>query len=160
MADIYFIAAIDEKNGLAKAEVLPWDLPSDRAYFREKVAHGPVVMGQKTYESNKKRPFGTGANYVLSHTRQDDLQVQYIMSIEEVLEHEEGPIWVIGGGQIFTLLLPWATRLYITQIEGDFGCDVFFPEFKNEFNIVSKSPHQEENGYGFWYEVYERASAE
>ncbi len=160
MAEIYFIAAIDEHNGLAKNGKLPWDLPDDRAFFREKVKDGPVVMGQKTFESNNNHSFGQGKNYILSRTKQNYPGVQYVQTIQEVLTQEAGVIWVIGGGQIFSLLIKQASKLYVTRVEGDFACDVFFPEFETAFHCVEQSPWHEQNGIHFRYEVYERATSE
>ncbi len=160
MADIYFIAAIDDKNGLAKNGKLPWDLPEDRAYFRRMTEAVPVVMGQKTFESNNNRPFGTGNNYVLSRTKQSHPGVHYVQNIDEVMRHEQGAVWIIGGGKIFTLLLSRATRLYLTRVEGDFRCDVLFPSFESAFHCIEQGPWQEQNGTRFRYEIYERTISE
>ena len=41
----------------------------------------------------------------------------------------EGEVFIIGGGQIFAQALPFADRLYLTIVTGDFGADTFFPEY-------------------------------
>ena len=47
---IRLIAAIDSQRGIATDSGIPWKLPGDTAYFREKTAHGLIVMGRATYD--------------------------------------------------------------------------------------------------------------
>ena len=45
------IAAADEDNAIGLGNTLPWDLPADLKYFREKTEGQIVIMGRKTFES-------------------------------------------------------------------------------------------------------------
>ena len=47
---IRLIAAIDSRRGIATDSGIPWKLPGDSAYFREKTSSGLVVMGRATYD--------------------------------------------------------------------------------------------------------------
>ena len=65
--------------------------------------------------------------------------------------------FVIGGAQVYRLLLPVCRRLYVTQIDADGGADVFFPEPAPElWRITEQSPWQEEQGLRYRYVTYER----
>ena len=44
------IVAVGNKNGMANDHGIPWDLPKDRTYFRDKLKNGIVVMGFGTYK--------------------------------------------------------------------------------------------------------------
>ena len=43
-------AAIDSRRGIATDTGIPWKLPGDSEYFREKTANGLIVMGRATYD--------------------------------------------------------------------------------------------------------------
>lgn len=38
-------------------------------------------------------------------------------------------MFIIGGGEIYSLLLPVCDRMILTQIDKEFDADAFFPEF-------------------------------
>ncbi len=153
---IKFIAAIDEENGLSKGGLLPWDLPSDRKFFRDSIRSGVGLMGWNTFEANGKRPFPTNPrNVVITNRRESYENVEIIHDLQGFIDKTDEDIWVIGGGDVFAQLLPQATHLYITRVEGDFGCDVFFPEFENAFRLTESSPVQQENHTNFCYQLWE-----
>ena len=156
MADIRFIAAIDNKFGLAKDQVIPWDLPSDRKYFRDYVEEGPVLMGWNTFGANNYKPFGKGKNYVVSNKPEKYENVAIVNDLEQFINNYTDDLWIIGGGQIFTQLLSKATNLYITRVEGDFNCNVFFPKFEGNFLKTWASEQMQENGINFHYEIWQR----
>ena len=52
---IRLIAAIDSQRGIATDSGIPWTLPGDSAYFREKTSSGLIVMGRATYEEIRRR---------------------------------------------------------------------------------------------------------
>lgn len=161
MSEIKLIAAIDDKRGLADSSRterggIPWDLPSDRAFFREHVATGPVMMGFKTFMSNHFRPYGSGKNYVVSREPAMYDGVEIITDLEGFLQNCTEDIWVVGGGKVFAAALPFATTLYLTRVAGDFNCNVFFPDFESAFTLTQESPEQTENGISFRYQTWFR----
>nr|AIA14641.1 Dihydrofolate reductase [uncultured bacterium] len=156
MPDIKFIAAIDDKRGIAKAGKIPWDVPSDRKYFREHVKPGPVVMGWNTFESNGQKPYGDGKNTVITRRDESAPGVAVVHDLEAFFKNLDEDIWVAGGGQVFTAALPYATTLYVTRVKGDYNCDVFFPEFENDFVLSHEEPAQVENGVQYQYQVWQR----
>jgi len=157
MPDIKFIAAIDDKLGLGKNGKLPWDLPSDRKYFRDHIKQGPVVTGWKTFASHNFKPYGEGKNILL--TRRDTEAIPGMWVVHDAghyFETLKEDVWVVGGGEIFKTALPYATHLYLTRVKGNFDADVFFPEFEDLFKLTSEEPAQTENGVEFTYQVWER----
>ena len=65
---IRLIAAVDSQRGIATDSGIPWKLPGDTAYFREKTASGLIVMGRATYDEFAA-PLHGGENYVLTARR-------------------------------------------------------------------------------------------
>jgi len=45
---ISLIAAMDKNKVIGKNNTLPWTLPADMKYFRDKTREKPVIMGRKT----------------------------------------------------------------------------------------------------------------
>lgn len=162
MPEVKFIAAIDDKLGIAKTRtgtpgIIPWKLPTDQKYFRDKLENGPVVMGWGTFAANGFKPYGNGSNIVI--TRRDTEAIPGVWVVHDAVEFfqkNQQDIWVAGGGQIFKDALPYATQLYLTRVKGDFDCDIFFPEFKNKFVLVNEEPAQTENGISFKYQIWHR----
>jgi len=64
-------------------------------------------------------------------------------------------IFIIGGGQIYTEGLPFADRLYLTIVHGNFDGDAFFPEY-SEFTKVIEKRESEGNGYKYTFLTLER----
>lgn len=159
MPDVKLIAAIDDKNGIAIGQKLPWRLPSDFKYFQDKIKDGPVVMGWNTFASNKFRPYGHGENTVI--TRRDTEAIPGVWIVHDAqgfFEKNNKDIWVAGGGQIFKEAMPHATHLYLTRVKGNFNCDIFFPDFEKDFELTSIQPTQTENDITFHLEVWKRKS--
>jgi len=103
---------------IGRAGAIPWRLPEDLARFKELTMGHTVVMGRLTWESlpGKVRPLPGRRNVVV--TRQADYMADgatVVGGLDEVAADDE--MWVIGGGQIYTLALPIATRCEVTEVE-------------------------------------------
>ncbi len=58
--------------------------------------------------------------------------VAIIPDVDRFIQENVGvaeEIFVIGGGEIYEKFLPYAKRLYLTEVEADAPADTFFPEF-------------------------------
>ena len=67
--------------------------------------------------------------------------------------------FVIGGAMIYNLLMPYVTKMYVTEINKEFEGDAFFPKINPEmWEEVSreKGIKDEENPLDFDYVIYER----
>jgi dihydrofolate reductase len=65
-------------------------------------------------------------------------------------------VWNLGGALLFASTFDMADELYITQLEGNFGCTKFFPAYKDDFYLVSQSEPVTENNITFRFEVWKR----
>jgi dihydrofolate reductase len=155
---IRLIAAIDTKHGIARASQIPWDLPSDRAYFKAQTLKfgGNILMGHKTF-SQLNNPLIGRTNYVASHLLISlPNGVALVNNLESFLNNFREDLWVIGGESIYAQTIGRAQELYLTTIESDFNCDQFFPNFNN-FNLKSSNGPNKENNQTFYFEVFERS---
>lgn len=128
------IAAIGEKRELGKNNQLLWHIPGELARFKQITTGHPIIMGRKTYESIG-RVLPNRTNIII--TRDKNFTVPgavVVASTDEALKkakEAEGAseIFVIGGGQIFSELLPQTERLYLTLVHKSFDADVYFPDY-------------------------------
>ncbi|WP_163100916.1 dihydrofolate reductase [Peribacillus alkalitolerans] len=160
---ISFILAMDENRVIGKDNQLPWHLPADLKYFKKVTMGHPVVMGRKTYESIGRLLPGR-ENIIL--TRDHDYSVEggiVFHSVEEFMDYaKKDPneeYFVIGGAEIFNLLMDKVDILYITEIHATFEGDTFFPEIKEDiWTLVSseKGVTDEKNLYPHTFLVYKK----
>lgn len=181
MFSFNIIVAMDVKRGIGKGGQLPWRLSADLQYFKELTTKtedqhkkNVVVMGRKTWESlpEKFRPLPGRINFVLTKQKSYFLPkgVYHSDTIEKILLalDQEGiretieSVFLIGGAQIFHQVLfcqpPVVRKLYVTHVKEEFPCDVFFPEFENDFKLVASSPFLRENSLEFFFAEYIRKS--
>lgn len=148
-------AAVDKNRGIGTQAGIPWNIPKDRAYFKRKTFGQTVMMGYKTYHT-LSRPLPNRQNIVL--TSREKLREGFIAcrSITVLPVRQDDDVWVIGGQQVYESLLPYTTKVYLTIIDADFGCNRFFPEYNHQFKRTHKSKAYKEAGLVYWYEVSER----
>ncbi len=117
---------------------LPWRLPGDLAHFKSLTLGKPVVMGRRTFESIGRALPGR-ANIVISRDAAftaDDATVcrtvDDALAAATAVARTDGAdeIMVIGGARIYAAVLPWADRIYLTEIAADSEGDVRFPELR------------------------------
>lgn len=151
MGEIRLIAAIDDNRGLARKGRIPWDLPADRKRFRDLTEGQAIVFGSQTY--NEMQPMlSTRKAYVVSRTKSVRAGAENVYDLPAFMRANKQNLWIIGGGQIFALALPFATELYLTRVKGDFACDVFFPEFEKDFILREQSELMRGSGTEFYYQ--------
>ena len=160
------IAAATENNVIGKDNDLPWHLPDDMKFFVNKTKGHHVLMGRKNYESipHKFRPLPNRPNVVI--TRQRDYLAEgcsVVHSLEEGLEMasnaQEKEAFIIGGGEIYTLGMSLAQRLYITEIHTTLEGDAFFPQIDPaQWTEIERTHHpkDERHPYSFDFVTYER----
>ncbi|MFC6181956.1 dihydrofolate reductase [Lactiplantibacillus daowaiensis] len=136
-----------DQNGLIGANgQLPWHLSADLKRFKRLTLNHPVVMGRKTF-AGFKRPLPHRQNIVLSRQTQLALptDVQHWTSLAELTAyttaHPDEVVFVIGGAQVFAAVLPYADRLYRTQINGTFTGDTWMPAIDySEWQLTAQTP--------------------
>ena len=132
--EINLIAAVGRNLELGKDNHLIWHIKEDLEFFKEKTMGKTIVMGIKTFESLPKMLPGRKHIVLSRKTTNFPKQVIVYKSLQELLEQlQEQEIFVIGGEQIYTLFLEYATKIYLTEIEAEeLKADAFFPKLKEE----------------------------
>ncbi|MEI5986098.1 dihydrofolate reductase [Sphingobacterium sp. PU5-4] len=159
---VTLIVAAAENNAIGKGNQMPWHLPNDFKYFKEKTMDHSIVMGRNTFESIGK-PLPGRRNIVVSRTStsiHEDVDVAN--SIPEVLTYcrDENEIFIIGGAQIYKQTLGIADKVLLTRVHTDIkDADAFFPELpEQDWELISSDAHQkdEKHQFDYTFEVYKR----
>ena len=130
------IVAATRNQVIGRDNAMPWHLPEDLRYFKEKTLGKPVIMGRKSWES-LGRPLPGRLNIVVSRRpslRLDGAEVY--ASLDKAItrarqwakEQAVDEIMLIGGGQLYHQALSQANRIYLTRIEIELEGDTWFPE--------------------------------
>jgi len=139
------------KNGVIGREGgLPWHIPEDLKFFKEKTLGHAVIMGRKTYESVGK-PLSKRLNVIV--TRQPDYSPKgtiVFVSLQEAISHckKEVATWgeeifIAGGGEIFKQSMDMVDKVYLTQIHQEIPGDTYYPQLQmNKFEEVERRERQ------------------
>ena len=125
------IAAIGKNRELGKKGQLIFHIKEDMKFFRETTSGHKIVMGRKTWESLPGK-LKNRENIVISRRDLDgpDLVIKDPEDFINCNKNTDEEIFIIGGGSIYTMFLPYAKNLYLTEVDSkDPSADVFFPEF-------------------------------
>ena len=181
MKKINIILAIDDKNGLWKNWDLAWKISADLKYFKNITSKtkdlaklNAVVMWKNTWESIplKYRPLPNRINCVLSRLiKQESIwskindYVLYFNSIDSCIEElitktNLENIFIIGWANIYNQILKHErlNEIYLTKVEWNYNCDVFFDWIPNNFKLESESELYEENWIKFSFQIYKKVS--
>ncbi|SFD05946.1 dihydrofolate reductase [Clostridium uliginosum] len=140
---ISIIVAIAKNNIIGNDNKLIWHISEDLKRFKEITTGKTMIMGRKTFES---LPGVLPNRHHIILTRDQSFNVDsdqvtvvnnfnYLIDKYSKIEEE---VFVIGGGEIYNQILPYANKLYLTKINQNFDGDTYFPkinydEFKTEY---------------------------
>ena len=153
-----FIVAIDKNRGLADNHGIPWQgkIPGDVEYFRKMTEGFSILMGKGTYNEFKV-PLPNRRNFVATSSPESLRKgFQSVSDPRSFLRQSREDVWVIGGAKLFKSTIDLTDELYITQIDGDWHCTKFFPEFKDKFKLKSETTKQTENGVAYCFTIWKR----
>ncbi len=138
--NIHMIVAAARNRVIGNAGDMPWTLPSDLQNFKKVTMGKPMIMGRKTWDSIGNRPLPSRPHIILSSQapplQADDLtasnphqNVAYARDPETALQIAENfgdTVMIIGGGEIYKIFEPRASRIYLTEVEAEPEGDTYF----------------------------------
>jgi dihydrofolate reductase len=131
------IVAVSANDVIGVNNTLPWDIPEDMKFFRDKTKGRALIMGRKTFES-VGHPLPHRLNVVV--TRQKDYpasapNVVVQPDLKSAIEYCAGQIskygeevFIIGGGEIFKESMDIVDTIYLTRIHKEFPGDIKYPK--------------------------------
>jgi dihydrofolate reductase len=149
-------------NGvIGRDGTLPWRISADLKRFKRLTMGSVMIMGRRTFDSLPGLLPGR-RHIVLTRDREwsaDGAEVAH--SVEEALALAGNePVSVIGGAEIFELLLPYGDRLELTEVLGDIPGDTMMadPRETGNWREVAREDHSAEAGTpAFRFVTLERA---
>lgn len=151
MPDFIIVAAIAHNGVIGKDGQMPWRLPADMGRFKALTIGKTVLMGRKTFEDLPPafRPMPGRTTIVMS--RNPEFQPEGVQVIQNLTELDvEGEVWVLGGFEIYPLVMPYAKRLELTFIDLDITGDAFFPTINPfEWEEIYREHHEGDPSYDF-----------
>lgn len=158
---ITIIAAASENNVLGYNNKIIWHLPNDFKRFKQITSGHFIIMGRKTFESFPK-PLPNRTHVVITNQNEYTAEGCLIVnSFEEALSicPKNETIFVIGGGEIYNLALPFADKIELTRVHSFFEGDAFFPEIdKKEWILQNKEVQtmDDKHAFDYTFETYVR----
>jgi dihydrofolate reductase len=107
---------------------LPWRLPADLKRFKAQTMGKPMIMGRKTFESFPS-PLPGRRHIVLTRGNWTAEGAEVAHSVDEALAMAGDDVAIIGGAEIFALLLPQADRIELTEVHAAPEGDATVPAF-------------------------------
>lgn len=127
------IVAVDNNWAIGNKGNLLVSIPEDHKFFRQTTMGGVVILGRKTLAGFPNGLPLTGRDNII-FSRNEDYKVKgatVVHSKEELFEtlkaYKDRQIFVIGGGTIYEMLLPYCKYAYVTKIDYAYQADTYFP---------------------------------
>ena len=155
---ISIIAAIGKNRELGRGNDLIWHIKEDLKNFKNLTMGKYIVMGKNTYESLPKHL--EERKYIVLSSSLSEIENGLLFNdfnkLLEFIKDIDEEVMIIGGASIYKLFLPFADKLYLTEIDSEEKADVYFPDFNKEeyeCNVVSTN---EVDGLKYSFVIYER----
>ncbi len=157
------VVAKAKNNIIGKDNKLLWHLSDDLKRFKALTTGHTIIMGRKTFESlgrvlpNRKHiVFSNNPDFKVNDENVE--VVHSLLQIQEYIESED-EAFVIGGAMMYNFLMPYVSKMYVTEIEKEFEGDTVFPRIDDKkWKEVSreKGPEDGENNFEYNYVVYQK----
>lgn len=141
--DIFLVLARAENGVIGAGGTLPWHLPMDLRHFKALTQNKPMIMGRKTFDSLPGLLPGRRHIVLTRNADWAEEGAEVVHSVEEAIAVANAPhVAVIGGAEIFTLFLPKADRVELTQVHASPAGETIMPAFDPaEWEEVSRTDH-------------------
>ncbi len=156
------IASADRRWGIGLKDQLLVRIPSDMKNFRNHTLNHVVVLGRKTLAGFPNGlPLAQRTNIILS--RKKDFTVRggiTVSSKEELLrelaKYPSDEIYIIGGGSVYEMMLPYCDTAIITRIDYVYEADTFFPDLDKhpDWELTEESEEETCFSIEYCYQIY------
>lgn len=157
------IVAASENNAIGVKNDLPWSIPEDLKFFKDKTLNSVIIMGRKTYESIG-RPLPKRTTIVVSKTSKASDYPEGVLTATSIPEaitlarsvaHSKNinEVFIVGGGEIYKQSLNLVDKVYLTKVHTQVDADAYYPALSDkDFKIVDQRPSKDDK---YKYTFYE-----
>lgn len=161
---ISLIAAASTNRAIGIENGLPWILPADLKFFKEKTLGHHILMGRKTWETLNRALPGRTMLVVSKSSLNLPEGVHHFNNLDSAIEfarsNREDELMVIGGGQIYEATIPIADLIYLTHVFTKVPeATAWFPSIKTSaWQIINSKfyPKDEKNQYAMEFLTLEK----
>lgn len=157
------IAAVDLNWGIGYNCELLEKIPEDMKYFKEKTQGKVIVMGRATLESlPNKKPLEKRINIVLTKNKNYNCEgVILCYSLEELFKelkkYKAEDIFIIGGESIYSQLISYCNKAYITKIYKEYMHDKVLINLDNSdqwYKVSTSEKRKFKDGIYYEFNTY------
>ena len=156
------IVSVDSHWGIGQDGHLAVTNADDMRRFAHLTTGHTVVMGRRTLDSlPRHQPLPRRRNIVL--TRQANFACPGALAVHSLAElfaatGDDKVVWVIGGAQVYQLLLPYCQSVEVTYNNYQTNADCFFPDLSQDshWRLVNRQDHQTDAGLEYSYLTYQQ----
>ena len=153
------------RNGeIGKENKLLWYLPADLQFFKKTTTGRSILMGRKTFESIG-RALPNRRNIIISRDPNFKIEGGEVYpTIDLAIKacEMEDEVFIIGGASIYNQAFPKVDKIYLTQVDGSFDADTFFPTLDpTKWEVVWEESHtkDEKNLFDFTFRILKRSNS-
>ena len=155
------IVAVYDDWGIGCCGTQPIALAADRKFFRQTTKGAMVIVGRRTIQDFPgQKPLPGRINVALTRSKQEIPGFILCDSPQAAVELAKTAdrAFVIGGGSVYTQLLPYCDKAYITKVHTTTSSDTFFPNLDEQEDWQRSEILQsgEENGIAYEMLLYRR----
>lgn len=160
---VSIVVAASTNNVIGKDNQLLWKLPNDMKFFKNTTWGMPVIMGRKTFESLGKPLTGRTNIIITRQTGYAPEGTHIARDLEEAIalaaDADAREAFIIGGGEIYKLSLPYTQRIYLTRVHTTVEGDTYFPAIdEREWELLSQLDFKADDKhlYDYSFQVWQR----
>lgn len=158
------IVCVDKHWAIGKNNDLLFHLKKDMQFFTSKTKNQVVFCGYNTLLSfPRSKPLKNRSTIVLCPEEVERDDCFCIHNFEEALHlvkelAKTQDVFVIGGGMLYTSMLPYYDKVYVTKVDADGEAEVFFPNLDEhpDFEPFGVSYSEVDEGYNIQFVTYRR----
>ena len=155
------IVAVYSDWGIGCGGTQPIVVKEDRRHFRETTGSAAVIVGRRTLaDFPGGRPLKGRRNIVLTRQKLDIPDAETARDVYEAraLTRKETEVFVIGGASVYSAMMPYVERVYVTKIDAAPASDAFFPNLDElpGWRITERSGPLQQDELTYEFLTYER----
>jgi len=161
--EVHIIAAVGANRVIGVDGHLPWSIPEDWEVFLRKTRGGTLVMGRVSFEDMRREPsWREDRRYVVVTSRPESVETAGATACSSLMEAVEAarrmgrPVWICGGEAVYREALALADRFHVTEVDGEFKGDTFFPPYAEAFPAARAALRSCDGRYRYVFKVLSR----
>jgi dihydrofolate reductase len=151
---ISMVAAMGRNQVIGVQGKLPWHIPEDLKRFKAVTLGQPMIMGRKTFDSIgrvlpdrktivlSRSPAVIHPEVLAARDPWDAIReaAGWMHAQKDSGKPIRPEVMICGGGEIYQLFLPYAHRIYLTEVDSAPRGDALFPKLGPEWKALLEEP--------------------